>query len=327
MLNNFNKLIIALSLFDTTYLLVSLVYIFTNGTEAQDLMYPYFLGPGALFASRASIFMTVAIACQRFLAVRHPFKYGRNNRRYVKIYVASVFALALVTAIPTFFEYTVKYANFQDDDDDNATISTNSTNFAVPYLSPTSMKESIGYKVYETFGDLVIFGIIPFALLIYFYNGIYKEIKASNSRTGGLASNVSEGNKKKEEALAKTFAAFVLSFFICYTPQHIYRIYQIILLKQTTRCSELPFPVSEGYALEITQMLIVLNSAINVVIYTAVNNQFRNECKEMICKLIPSRIQQGVVQGLPSGGMSSYGPVTKTTDDGMEMQRLRQAHT
>ena len=311
MLNNFNKLIIALSLFDTTYLLVSLVYIFTNGTEAQDLMYPYFLGPGALFASRASIFMTVAIACQRFLAVRHPFKYGRNNRRYVKIYMASVFALALVTAIPTFFEYTVKYANFQEDDD-------NATNETVPYLSPTSMKESIGYKVYETFGDLVIFGIIPFALLIYFYNGIYKEIKASNSRTGGLASNASEGNKKKEETLAKTFTAFVLSFFICYTPQHIYRIYQIILLKQTTRCSELPFPVSEGYALEITQMLIVLNSAINVVIYSAVNHQFRNECKEIIRRLIPSSTQQGGVQGLSSGGMTTVGqsndPVTKTTD-------------
>ena len=340
MRNNFNKLIIALSLFDTTNLLVTLVHIFTYATEAYALVFAYFLVPGSAFAERASIYMTVAIACQRFLAVRYPFKYGRKSLHQVPIYVVSVFTLALITIIPIFFEFTVEYGNFDYDYEElahNETTHTeishnetthNATNevemgMEQLYVFPTDMKMSIEYKVYEAFGGLIIFGIIPFALLACFYIGIYKEIKASNSRTGGLDSN--EENKKKEATLAKTFAAFVVTFFVCYTPQHVYRIYEIILSNQTIRCGRLPF--SALYALEITQMLIVLNSAINVVIYTAVNNQFRNECKEMICKLIPSRIQQGVVQGLPSGGMSSYGPVTKTTDDGMEMQRLRQAHT
>ena len=52
MRNNFNKLIIALSLFDTMNLLVTLVYILSDGTEAHTLMFPYFLAPGTALAER-----------------------------------------------------------------------------------------------------------------------------------------------------------------------------------------------------------------------------------------------------------------------------------
>ena len=295
--------------------------------------------------------MTVAIACQRFLTIKYPFKYGRKNNCQVPIYVASVSILALTATISTFFEFTVEQVSFDNYDYDDlvqnltTTIPTNNdteeieafnfptcfceaygsfdnydyqdlvqnqtttkrTNYdteemgAFIYFRPTDMKESVVYKAYEAFGVLVIFGIVPFVLLISFYIGIYIEIKASNSRTGNRTS--SNDNKKKEATLAKTFGAFVVAFFICYTPQHVFRIYESALFNQTLKCGRLPHWAS--YAREITQMFIVLNSAINVVIYTVVNDQFRTECKEMFRKL----------RGIESA------PATKTTDTGIEMQK------
>ena len=52
MRNNFNKLIITLSLFDTMNLLVNLVNNLSDGTEANTLMFPYFIVPGTTFAER-----------------------------------------------------------------------------------------------------------------------------------------------------------------------------------------------------------------------------------------------------------------------------------
>ena len=266
--------------------------------------------------------MTVAIASQRFLAIKYPFKYGRKNNRQVPIYVASVSILALITTMSTFFEFTVAY-NYNDcgpDPVQNQTTYTemtkmtnNDTKEMEPFICATDMKMSNEYKSYESIGILIIFGVVPFALLICFYIGIYKEIKANNSRTGALNSN--QNNRKKQATLAKTFAAFVVVFFICYTPQHIYRIYEIVRFDQMMRCGWLPFWTT--YARIITQMFIVLNSAINVVIYTAVNNQFRNECKEMFGKL------RETARAITSSGGTGYGPTTTTTDAGIEMQEKK----
>ena len=292
--------------------------------------------------------MTVAIASQRFLAIKYPFKYGRKNNRQVPKYVACVSILALIATISTFFEFKVEHISFDVKNQTTTKLTNNGTeemeasNFptciceaygsldnytdyqdlvqnqtmtimtnndteemgASIYFRPTDMKESVVYKAYEAFGVLVIFGIIPFVLLISFYIGIYMEIKANNSRIGNLtASKASKDNKKKEATLARTFGAFVVTFFICYTPQHIFRIYESALFNQTLKCGRLPHWAS--YAREITQMFIVLNSAINVVIYTVVNDQFRTECKKMFRKL----------RGIESA------PATKTTDTGIEIQK------
>ena len=60
--------------------------------------------------------MTVAIARQRFLAIKYPFKYGRKNNCQVPIYVASVSILALIATISTFFEFTVEQVSFDNYD-------------------------------------------------------------------------------------------------------------------------------------------------------------------------------------------------------------------
>ena len=273
--------------------------------------------------------MTVAIACQRFLAIRYPFKYGRKSKNQVTIYVSSVSILALITTISAFFEFKVDYFDFTmeygnltdydyEDPAQNQTTYTEITDTKEmeAFISPTNMKDSLAYKAYESIGVLIIFGIVPFALLICFYIGIYQGIKANNSRTAALNSN-NENNRKKEATLAKTFAAFVIVFFICYTPQHVYRIYEIVLFDQTTKCGSLPF--WSAYGLEITHVLIVLNSAINVVIYTAFNNQFRNECKKMFGEL------RGTARAITSSDGTRGGPstATVTTDTGVEMQKLK----
>ena len=52
MRNNFNNLIIALSVFETMNLLVTVVHNTMYGTDAHTLMFPYFLAPSSTFAER-----------------------------------------------------------------------------------------------------------------------------------------------------------------------------------------------------------------------------------------------------------------------------------
>lgn len=73
MRNSFNLLLIALACYDSCYLFGSILESFRKCfglvTDIHTLMFPYFLYPGQMIMMTASVFMTVAIAMERYVAV------------------------------------------------------------------------------------------------------------------------------------------------------------------------------------------------------------------------------------------------------------------
>lgn len=136
------------------------------------ILFPYLLYPFTQIAITGSIFMTVAIALERFIAVHYPINYSQAmheanalTKRIVK-YVSAVTFLSVIFTITRFFEAKVEYID-EWDPVENATVK-------VPILEPTEMRTAPIYTMYFNWSRLIVLGIIPFVLLVYLNAMIYK---------------------------------------------------------------------------------------------------------------------------------------------------------
>ena len=94
MRNSFNLLLIALSFFDSCYLLGAILESFRKSfdlaTDVHMLLFPYLLFPGMIISMTASVFMTVAIAMERYVAVHYPLDYNQVSQ-VIKVLLSGFF--------------------------------------------------------------------------------------------------------------------------------------------------------------------------------------------------------------------------------------------
>ena len=83
MQNTFNKLRAALAMFDSMLLAMIVmrnILWLTSDKETYGTTFCYFFWPLQNFSQTASMFMTVAIAIERLIAISYPRKYKTNKR-------------------------------------------------------------------------------------------------------------------------------------------------------------------------------------------------------------------------------------------------------
>ena len=115
----FNKLLISLLTFDSIYLLVELIETFRVNfrlvTQINTLLYPYLLRPLTKVSRTASIFMTIAIAYERYLAIKRPIVHRQSltsrrfRRRNLMKYIVCVISWSLMLNVPAWFESEIKW--------------------------------------------------------------------------------------------------------------------------------------------------------------------------------------------------------------------------
>ena len=125
MKNSFNHMLIALAIFDSGYLTGSILESFRKSfhlaTSLHISLFPHLLFPGQTIMMSASIFMTVAIAIERYVAVHYPLNY--NQVIYLFLFYFTRFAYFAVSpalksqychhnqtiAMPIWLKNTFKY--------------------------------------------------------------------------------------------------------------------------------------------------------------------------------------------------------------------------
>ena len=122
--NNFNPLIAILCIFDSAFLALELMDVLRKYFNAKSivliLLFPKFIYPLREIVFTSSIFMTVAIAYERYSAITFPFQHlqllrSRKCRRMALIkYILVVSATAIIFNIPKFFETQVEWKNVND---------------------------------------------------------------------------------------------------------------------------------------------------------------------------------------------------------------------
>ena len=132
-------------------------------------------------AMTGSIFMTVAIAFERYVAVHYPLNYSQavNDvyalRQRICKFLLPVCGLSLMFNVTKFFEATYRYTNattpFNGNDNIGNITTALSIEFVegvdmVPVLEPTALRTNPIYSIYFNWFRFIAIGIIPFALLV-----------------------------------------------------------------------------------------------------------------------------------------------------------------
>lgn len=196
MRNSFNLLLIALAIYDNTYLFGSILESFRKRfdmlSDIHILLFPYFLYPVQMIAMTGSILMTVAIALERYVAVHYPINYNlaMNDSRALKArlcrYLMPVVLLSLVMNVTKFFEIEIHYIEMHNTE--------TNTNVSKPVLNVTDFRMDPTYSIYFNWFRFGSLGVIPFVLLVFFNFRIYMDIRRRRARKKASAPTLSQMN-------------------------------------------------------------------------------------------------------------------------------------
>jgi len=148
-------------------------------TNAHIILFPYFLYPGQSLAMTGSIFIIVAIALERYIAVHNPIDYkqclndSNAMKKRVAKYLLPVIFGSILFNIPKFFEATYYLETVQDELGHNVTSAK---------LNITALRINPTYAIYVNWSQSLVLGFIPAAFLVYFNLKIYLDVRERERR-------------------------------------------------------------------------------------------------------------------------------------------------
>nr|XP_040563744.1 G-protein coupled receptor daf-37-like [Lepeophtheirus salmonis] len=294
MRNSFNLLLIALSTFDTLYLVGSLSEslgkIIGFHSDIQIILIPLLFYPGRMIMMTTSVFMTIAIAMERYVAVHYPLDYNQamNDERASLIrllkYVVPVALFSVIFNIPKFLELHITY----------------SSNSSAPQLEATPLRLDANYAIYyNNWTRLLILGIVPFVALVFFNTKIYNDIQVrrrhrcpkfvkrnsdtiENPPKGICTSSPPNANRRKhEDNLATVFLGIVGVFLICHIPRIVLSLHETVVIHDILQCDQMNagnyMPYWVYILTYISHLLLVVNSSVNSIIYCGLSSRFRKQ--------------------------------------------------
>lgn len=209
--------------------------------------------------TQVSIFNLLAVAIERFCAIKHPFAYTRH----IDIKRA-LLVNAVVWCMGTFIGFIPVFGWNRED--------LHNENWTCNFLNVID----ITYVVYfHFFGCIIIPLLVISAIYLYIFSIVRKQmsqIAALEISDIQLGPTSTLTKFKKEIKAAKSLAIVIVLFAVSWIPIH-------ILNTMTLTCA-CPYP------LELLLATIVLshaNSAINPVLYAYGNSNFKRAFKKMIC--------------------------------------------
>ncbi|XP_063867233.1 FMRFamide receptor-like isoform X2 [Scylla paramamosain] len=217
--------------------------------------------PLALIAQTGSVYLTVTVTLERYIAVCRPLRarvlctYGR-----AKIYVMSVAFLSILYNLPRFWEVTTKEC-FTDDEK------------TLRIVIPTQLRLNSFYiEFYIMWLYLFVMYLVPFLCLMIFNFFIYREVRAANHERQQLSRL-----QRKEIGLAVMLLVVVSVFFLCNVLAFIINILELmaIVVEELTMTSNL---------------LVTINSSVNFIIYCIFGQKFRKLLLQMFCSSLLPRV-------------------------------------
>ena len=182
------RLLLALACIDCLFIVPGiLIYVFEAfklHANWYNYIFPTFLQPCAEIALCSSIYMTVAIAVERFIGLCRPFRRLSSRPCPAKAYILPVLGISVLVNIPKFLESeTFKYTDQMCNQ--TTEICYNITRTVV---SVTTLRTDPNYITYYTMWTrLLITGIFPLAMLAILNTKIYLALRKSKAQLRSLA--------------------------------------------------------------------------------------------------------------------------------------------
>ena len=130
------------------------------------------------------------------------------------------------------------------------------------------------YKYFTNLSKLLILGVIPLALLLY-YNGSMIRNTKSPSFLVAHDDVLKLKSRKREIHSASVLFGIVATFIICHT-MRIFILFHEMVIISYTQGNKFEFVLWQQLVIEINELMLVLNSSVNTIIYCCLNKKFRN---------------------------------------------------
>ncbi|CAO1411743.1 unnamed protein product [Diamesa serratosioi] len=267
MRSGINYLLIGLARCDTVLILTSIllfgiptIYPYTGYLRFYYLrLFPqisFVVYPIAMSAQTASVYLTLTITLERYVAVCHPLRaralctYGR-----ARIYVIVIILFSICYNIPRFLE--VRLSRYPDDE------------FGYVYcIAATDLRFHPDYvKIYIHWLYMIFIYFIPFSSITFFNTMIYRQVRKANRERQRLSRT-----EKREIGLATMLFCVVIVFLCCN------------ILALVSNVLEAFYEIIEDRLVKVSNLLVTINSSVNFVIYVTFGEKFRRIFIMLFCK-------------------------------------------
>lgn len=216
----------------------------------------YIAFPIATTAHSASVYLTLTVTLERYVAVCHPLRaralctYGR-----ARIYFLVILIFSICYNIPRFLE--VKLTQHDDRE------------FGYVYcIVATELRGNKDYvKIYIHWLYLIFIYFLPFSCITFFNIMIYRQVRKAN-RERQLLSRT----EKREIGLATMLFCVVIVFLFC-------NILPLVINLIEAFTSEI-----EDHLVKISNLLVTVNSSVNFLIYVIFGEKFKRIFLLFFCK-------------------------------------------
>ncbi|XP_011631088.1 FMRFamide receptor isoform X2 [Pogonomyrmex barbatus] len=305
MKSSINYLLIGLARCDTVLIIIAVliyglpaIYTYTGALfDYKFIVYPKiirYLYPLACIAQFVTVYLTLTVTLERYIAVCHPLKarsFCTYGRAQVAVLVIVIFAF--IYNLPKFWEievYNEKHWKY---------------NITVYCVYPTELRSNEYYvTLYIHWMYFFVYYMIPFIMLVIFNTAIYRRVRKANRDLQQLSRH-----QRREIGLATMLLCVVVVFLICN------------ILPMVSNAHETFIADPPQWMVQIGNLLVTINSSINFIIYVIFGRKFKRIFLKLFCS---SRL---FVPGRDSPEFQTYDESIVTNTTNIELRNsIRHGH-
>ena len=250
------------------------LYYFTNYTGiwlGYGTVYEYvlvYILPWVFLAQAATIWVTVLVTINRYIAVCKPYQAPRlctvlQARRQLAV----VLIFSALYTVPKFADSRVMYIEQNDTD--------SQVSMLVPRATPTALGDNRWYHIiYSNICYTVFLMFLPLLILTILNIRLINALKALQQKRQEMQSM----RQQQDNNVTFVLIIVVMVFTVCQVPALVNQILWNVLPDQSRQCGGFQF-----YFRNVSNMLVIANSAVNFVIYFLFNTRFKQILMETLC--------------------------------------------
>lgn len=276
MKSSINYLLIGLARCDTVLIIIAvLIYGLPAISTYTGLLFDYkfiiypkiirYLYPLACIAQFVTVYLTLTVTLERYIAVCHPLKarsFCTYGRAQVAVMVIVIFAF--IYNLPKFWEITVYHERHWK------------YNITVYCVFPTELRSNEYYvTLYIHWMYFFVYYMFPFIALAIFNMAIYQRVRKANRDLQQLSRH-----QRREIGLATMLLCVVVVFLIC-------NILPLVSNAHETFIADPPH-----WMVQFGNLLVTINSSINFIIYVIFGRKFKRIFLKLFCSsklFVPGR--------------------------------------
>ncbi|KAH8419528.1 hypothetical protein KR222_004282, partial [Zaprionus bogoriensis] len=269
-----NYYLFSLAVSDLLYLLLGLpaeVFLYWH-------QYPYLFGLPfcklRAFVSEActyvSVFTIVAFSMERFLAICHPLhQYTMSGFERAAKIITALWIVSFLGAVPFGVKTEIQYLDYPID----------GSQILDSAFCSLELEFPVKFPLFEL--SFCIFFVVPMILIILLYGRMGAQIRARATEQLGVQqgsrNRESRSSQKKKKAVIRMLAAVVITFFVCWFPFHLQRLW-FLYAKDNDNFQD----VNE-WLFSIAGFAYYVSCTVNPIVYNVMSQRYRMAFKEILC--------------------------------------------